>query len=854
MASKSNEGRDSYSVRQLQKGVLETIFSSLPPEGTERKHEQDRRRKFKEKLLADHQGELIIDSSYVSSDGKEVQAYTNAIWGTKQVQWWEEKIEEYYGEQYLQKNKACKGGHQITFTGQDGVKFLSFSYYPKRNKVMAQGGHSELHSWINTFTELSEKAGCDIVNCSLAEKNSEQSGSDVLEDHQPDIAGAMEADGILPVKSPPILPEDHEADDAGVSNANVPANSPPNNRDEAKGGEEISSVDLDTTGAMEMLEGATAANVTDGITAADVTLTDTDSMLFYTPKAPELFSDKNSSSDHIPSTTGPGVTVRSKKKGLSQLRRQSGHCIIKSSLTSMRDSQRLLLIKSRLDSIDGVLAGLQGGLLQVVETVNEHREKTDDAISKLTEVSQKILEKLSDGSRRQSLDTSKQTASKEMNQLRESVCQMQNTVSKKMSGLAEQVKSLENNIQKAAEKHTQVKEDILESVQDENRKVRANVTTTIESQMKGLNRHIDRVAESVEKNNADSSKMSENIARINSNLCASVTTSSRPVTEKSVEKPSSRIELLPSSSAQENQRVTTKQRSADHRESQQNKETTIRKVLLIGDSTTRHVDKRRVLRDQTISKCKASTIAEAQYKITNGGNHIMEKIVYCLGLNDLRNGSSVREVTTDMERLLRESQRRHPGCKTYVCSILPIKCDQYMKHNIKQTNAEFSHFSTIMENVYYVDILSEFISHTSMQDLFERDQIHPNVKGTLLMTVCIKNSLHHNHTPRQQFTSKSVDTSRMTYAHLASSGPGQIATHVNNDLPQTEGVFKNSVTAGHCRPARDQNPYQSRPFPGNIWWPPGHYYPPVMPFYPPASYPQMYQPSREERQSQRINS
>ena len=155
MASNSGGAEaDTYAVRKVQDGVMETIFSALPTDSTDRNKEQARRRKFKDKLLAEHHGELVIDSSYVTSDGKPMQTYTDTLMVTDKLDWWQEKIEETFGEDYLQGRQPLSAGHKIIFKNTDGENFLSFLFYPGKNKLMVQGGHDELNTWISKYVEL----------------------------------------------------------------------------------------------------------------------------------------------------------------------------------------------------------------------------------------------------------------------------------------------------------------------------------------------------------------------------------------------------------------------------------------------------------------------------------------------------------------------------------------------------------------------------------------------------------------------------------------------------------------------------------------------------------------------------
>ena len=47
--------------------------------------------------------------------------------------------------------------------------------------------------------------------------------------------------------------------------------------------------------------------------------------------------------------------------------RSSHHVSLIESAASTHDSQRLVQIKQRLDALEGIMAGLQGGLLKIVE-------------------------------------------------------------------------------------------------------------------------------------------------------------------------------------------------------------------------------------------------------------------------------------------------------------------------------------------------------------------------------------------------------------------------------------------------------------------------------------------------------
>ena len=96
-----------------------------------------------------------------------------------------------------------------------------------------------------------------------------------------------------------------------------------------------------------------------------------------------------------------------------------------------------------------------------------------------------------------------------------------------------------------------------------------------------------------------------------------------------------------------------------------------RRTLLIGDSTTNLIDRRRLIRNQIISKSKAFTIDEAREKIQRGGDP-KRNIIFAVGINDLRNGESVKRITENYKCLVNETREIHPERNLFLCSLLPI--------------------------------------------------------------------------------------------------------------------------------------------------------------------------------------
>jgi hypothetical protein len=793
-SGEDNSGDHHAKVRITHANIIETIFNPLPEgKGSLRKKEQDSRRKYKEKLIAKYPGCLIVDSIGHTIDDKEAVQYTNTIFVTDSLDWWRQHVSKLYKDKYTREQKDLTSGDQVTWRDKNGDKYLTFSFYPSKQKMMVQGNHNDLETWIENFRSLAQ----------VHDKNR-------VSDSTPKVSSVAEPQG-----------KDHSATDETVEVAEENLGPLPGNdsgNQESASAPQVSNVTEARSGdqgeaAVEVTEGATVANegsdeeVSHGDNA-------TESVLFYTPKATGgLFTGNNESTLFASPTPHINKTYKARRQG------SFGKINIMKSATNCRDSQRLVQIKSRLDSLEGIMTGLQGGLVQVVESLQSHRVKTDEALAKLMDITQQILAG--------KMSNNKSTNAKEINQVKESVCQLQNTVNKKLSCITEQVKSVETSLQRSSEARKRTNQELRECIYDENEKMQSNIASDIESRMGILNNQIDKLKDSMDKVTRVNTQRPEKSARVPQVGLSSAAT--RRVYDTSPQSASSRAEMSSSRrvSSHETLARTSRERSPTRTEVEVGGE---RSVLLVGDSTTKYLDKRRILRDQTISKSRAATIPDALSKMNTENSRAKEKVVLCVGLNDIRDGNSAQQVAEEMEKLIKETQKRHPRCKVYICSILPVNIGE-LKETIKQTNSYFEQLSRRMNNVYYVNTLREFTSHTSLQALFERDQIHPNTKGSMVMTLCIRSSLQHDHTPRN-FDSHRTDTANKTYADCVRPGLSQSARDDRINTTRRREVDPNPPSTGHYEPAPGQYAYQPRPFPSNVWWPPG--YPPMMPFCPPA--------------------
>ena len=842
MASKSGgDEADSYQVRQVQDGIIETIFSVLPTEQQERKQEQDRRRKFKEKLLANHRDELIIDSSYVTSDGKHEQTHTDTLLGTDNLEWWQEKVEETYGEDYLQDNKPLNGGHKIVFKDNEGEKFLTFSFYPGRKKLMAQGSHADLSTWIKKYAEL--------------RKNINMASGD---------------------NSKPVT---HDDDDAEVAKTQVPAST----EMEKSAGCDEANEDPASLSSTVTLEGATSADVTpvdtgssslaasdaaegasgpvidlqsdttDGKSSDDVSITGSDHVLFHSPTAPvadNLVQDEE--------LITPSFST-SMKTYAAHHRQKSRASFSTKKITSAlaRESTYVLRVKQRMDALDAIVSGLQGGIMKLVDSVDGYKEKTEQTVLQVSENISSLIKEKQPTPRKGNIPIDNKPVLDAMNDLQkkmvnklavltERITQLEQGASqlKRVGKLELMMENLTAQIQTDQGRHcascncsrdsTSLNSDI-QSIREElrQRSIKSEedlvtlqqTVTHAENTSRQMNEKILKVLQDKETNDVQMHTSKHSHAtqtRSADPENAGVAAFSRPVPPPPTATTSATINVgIP---ADASRLVDTHAPSASARSiltgspNRHNATLKKRKVLLMGDSTIKAIDKRYLLHRETVSKCRAATVSEALEKMKTGSKQEMNNIILCVGLNDLRQGTEVKQIARDMKSLVEETTYRHPNSYIYICSILPVNSPEITRDSITRLNTELENLQRHWERVFYVNTISSFLNHDTPWLLFEKDRVHPSKMGVTLLTSIIRKKVQTQQESFHRFTSKRATPSTLSYASCVMGENASNKTSVTSS--DVQGNKLCDIRLSHPASTRDINrdarsplPYRCEPRP-----------------------------------------
>lgn len=484
-----------------------------------------------------------------------------------------------------------------------------------------------------------------------------------------------------------------------------------------------------------------------------------------TEQLPELFTDLpdiDDWQDIFPASPTHSMAGKSSRRSCPRRRVSAGITLRRHSVR--RDSLQTVRIKQLIEGLEGVVTGLQGGVLQLIESVHNYKQDTEQLIAKQTK---SLMDKL------QTINT--RVTSIDLTSPEKDVAEKINNLSRKMTDMNQ----CGNDIQKKYSHFSQDLANVADKLKGLNRKV-----TDLNSCSSDINKKhenipkdladiryaIDGVAQKIDNS---TKKTAESLAVIDEKITTqpemtrqhdsgtrrnqvseASTNSQRPLAGTNTV-----TSVRPKTTATNSDTEYQHKRDADHRLQE-------RRVLLIGDSTTRLLDKRQVLKEETISKCRAGTIHEAYTKISTGGSHKMSKIVYCVGLNDLRDGKSLHQIENDMKDLVDETVYRHPGSSIYICSILPVKCSQINSSQITSVNKQLRSLEGYNTCVHFIDSHSEFLNYDG---LFEQDGVHPNTRGAAVMVRMIRKKLQYQRPQPQSWNRRLANPTQMSYAECVSS-------------------------------------------------------------------------------------
>lgn len=300
-----------------------------------------------------------MDSSYIGKEGQPEKLYTNTILVSDKFSWWQNCIEDAFGEDYDKKSKELSGGTQITFNNKYGNKFLTCSFYPTKNKIMVQGNHDDLKHWIKLYRESTANSDCG----EQGKENDKKSGN-----------------SSEPVTDKQGLPDstDESCGTTQVENT------------VAKESATVTVLTDNTEGATKNIDPVTKsgiANQEDGDTSTGTPAAD-DSVLFHS-------FNESVGADIINKTVDDPLWTDIPCKGADKSPVTRRGCSNQPSFGTRRksrDSMMISRIKNRLDALEGILSGLQGGVLKLVEAIENRRENFTSEI--ITGISNKFTEML----------------------------------------------------------------------------------------------------------------------------------------------------------------------------------------------------------------------------------------------------------------------------------------------------------------------------------------------------------------------------------------------------------------------------------------------------------------------------
>ena len=750
---------------------------------------------------------------------------------------------------------------------------------------MVQGSHTDLTTWISNYVELRKEINStpDVTHhYSDAEKAEHQAHKKSEVEITPDVSGetneeiladSSTTDAVKGKDSIEVNPADSETTNnpqdktvsvgideknSGVSeetNEVVLADSHTIDAVKEKASIEVNPADSETTTNNDTTEGAsgpTPQNKTVSVSidekdSADVSDTGSKQLLFCSPQPPTNEDQLLDGEMKTPSFSASTKTYAAHHK------RKSRASFSTKRLTSAvaRETTYMLRVKQRMDALDAIISGLQGGVLKLVDSVASYQENTEQTVIKTRETISSLIRERQPTSGKESnlidnkpvLEMMKSHQSKIDNKLAaltERISQLEQCASqlKRVGKLELMMESLTAQLQNDQGKHCSscncsqnlvvlnsdihdMKEAWSQRARESDEKLESLKQTVVhaEDTNKKMNEQILRMLQrkapndvrlqtsDLEQTQTTHSGSGNRVDQTNAAVPRTAVSSVRQDTVSSDPRNDHSLADVNQPSATSRPHQTAQASQSRH----SNDKT--RKVLLMGDSTIKAVDKRYLLSHETVSKCRAAKVSDAHYKINTDSDHVKEKVIFCVGLNDLRDGAEVSQIVQDMRELIEETLHRHPRCYIYVCSILPVNCAGVTRDKITRLNAGLENLQNLWERVFYVNTMSAFMNHDSPVTLFEKDHVHPSKRGVILLANTIRRKVEFQQKSFHEFTSKPATPSTLSYASCASANPVNKAPMMPSIMTHAMSRDERDVRAPRVRPMQDSLQYNHRPPP-----------------------------------------
>ncbi|NJR70285.1 MAG: acylhydrolase [Synechococcales cyanobacterium CRU_2_2] len=112
------------------------------------------------------------------------------------------------------------------------------------------------------------------------------------------------------------------------------------------------------------------------------------------------------------------------------------------------------------------------------------------------------------------------------------------------------------------------------------------------------------------------------------------------------------------------------------------------------------------------------------------------------GVNDLKNGTTDREVLGNLQRIMRQLRANHPKAQVFVQSILPTDTPQVSNDRIRQINTQLATIAR-QENVTYLNLHNQFTNEAgNLNARLTTDGIHLSPEGYGLWQSILRNMEH----------------------------------------------------------------------------------------------------------------
>lgn len=171
-------------------------------------------------------------------------------------------------------------------------------------------------------------------------------------------------------------------------------------------------------------------------------------------------------------------------------------------------------------------------------------------------------------------------------------------------------------------------------------------------------------------------------------------------------------------------------------------------IIFLGDSLTELCDWAGIFKNNKIENrgILGDTTEGVLNRIDNSVESNPHKLFILIGINDLYQGRTVKDILSTYHRILQIIQEKSPKTQVFVQSVLPVNPERIFKKGLNDKIVELNNALQGLAKKFgfhYIDLFSCFLDNANqLNDHYSPDGLHLNKEGYLIWKRMIEKEIN----------------------------------------------------------------------------------------------------------------